>query len=155
MQIKLYEPKYRSDLERLLNNFGEEVWDSLPRADVDLFVSSHWAVYLAVTPIGSVVGFSAYILNHYYGLREPTVGNTYIYVDSLHRTSRAMYMFSLQSGRICVENNLALEHYYGSEESTRLSSKLKGDKIYETYIYEVDEVSRVFNKLKNKVRIKE
>ena len=156
MLIRLYEPKYRSDLEFLLKEFAKDIWDNDGKeVDVDCFISSHWCIYIALTTNDEVIGFSSYNLNHYYGMREATVSNTFIYVTKEHRQSKAMYLFSLQSGRICVSNNLGLEHHYGSNESKKLSSKLNGVKLYETFVYSVDEVSRVFNRLKNKVRIKE
>jgi len=156
MLIKLYEPKYRSDIESLLKEFAKEIWDnSGDNVDVDCFVRNHWCVYVAIATSGEVIGFSSYNLNHYYGMRDATVSNTFIYVVKEHRQSRAMYLFSLQSGKICVSNNLGLEHHYGSDESRKLSSKLNGAKLYETFVYPLDEVSRVFSRLKSKIRIKE
>lgn len=156
MKLKLCEPKYHQELRELLKEFSIECFgNSGNNVNVEQFVNGHWAIYLAMGDSGEVIGFSSYVINDYFGMRETTVANTYVYVTREHRRSRAMYLFSIQTGKLCVDNNFALEHYYASGASLKLSSKLKGEKIYEAYIYPVDEVSRVFNRLKNKVRIKE
>jgi hypothetical protein len=151
VKIKLYTPDYKEELDQLLKGFSSEVWDE-GTADTDMFVNSHWAIYIALID-DVVIGFSSYFINTYFGLRPPTLGNTYIYVKPEHRTSKVMYLFSLQSGKIATELQMPLEHYYSSKESLKLSSKLKGTKMYEAWIYEIDEVEKTFNKLKNKVRI--
>jgi hypothetical protein len=153
MKIVLYSDIYKDSLSELLRLFSKEVFGNCAY-DIDRFVDGHWAIYLAIQN-DRVVGFSSFIVNDYYGLRSPTLGNDYIYVLPEHRTSKAMYLFSIQAGKICIDNNLPLEHYYSSESSLRLSRKLKGKKIYETYIYDVGDVSNTFNKLINKVRIKD
>ena len=152
-RVVLYEDKYRDQLEELLMEFSVEVFSS-GSCDVDLFIESHWAVYLAVRG-DKIVGFSSFVYNSYYGLREPTIGNSYIYVVPICRTGRAMYLFSLQAGKICLEHNLSLEHYYSSDSSEKLSRKLDGKKLYETYIYEVNEVERAFSSLNKKIKIKD
>lgn len=153
MKIVLYENKHRKELEELLKLFSKEVFNS-GVADVDVFVDGHWAIYLAIHQ-DEVVGFSSFVINSYFGLREPTLGNSYIYVLPKYRRSKAMYLFSLQAGRISVKQNLPLEHYYSSEDSIKLSSKLKGEELYTTYLYSVEEVSRVFDKLNSKIKIKD
>ena len=152
VKLILYTGEHEEDLNQLLLAFSAEVWGE-SQADVDAFVNGHWAIYLA-TLNGEVIGFSSYFINHYFGLRASTLGNTYIYVKPEHRSSRAMYLFSLQSGKIAVENGLNLEHYYSSSKAFKLSHKLNGHKVYETWEYDVGEVEKTFNKLKNKVRIK-
>jgi hypothetical protein len=152
MKIILYQNKYRGQLEDLLRRFSSEVFNS-DLYDVDKFVDNHWCIYLSVDG-ETVTGFSSFIKHDYYGLMPEVLGNTYIYVVPECRTSKAMYLFSIQAGKISVDNKLPLEHYYSSESSKRLSRKLKGKKIYETYIYEFQEVERIFSKLTSKVRIK-
>lgn len=151
-KLILYTEEHETQLTQLLLAFSGEVWGK-QQADVNSFVNGHWAIYLAMLN-DEVIGFSSYFINHYFGLRAPTLGNTYIYVKPEHRSSRAMYLFSLQSGKIAVENGLNLEHYYSSEDSLKLSAKLKGSKVYETWEYDIGEVEKTFNKMKNKVRIK-
>ena len=153
MKIVLYNDSYNDSLCELLRLFSEEVFGS-GTYDIDKFVNSHWAIYLALDN-DIVVGFSSFNINDYYGLRKPTLGNDHIYVLPEYRDSKAMYLFSIQAGKICIDNNLPLEHYYSSDSSLKLSRKLKGKKIYETYIYDVGDVSNTFNKLINKVRIKD
>jgi len=139
-------------LSDMLVKFQEEVFGSDTEIDIDTFIKYHFAIYLAIID-GECIGFTSFVINSYYGLREPTIGNDYIYIVKGHRRSRAMHLFSLQSGKVCIENNLPLEHYIASESSDRLSKRLSGKKIFTAYIYEVEEVERVFNKLKTKVRI--
>jgi hypothetical protein len=153
MKIVLYSDKYRSELELLLKQFSQEVFNT-GTADVDSFVGCHWAIYLAIKD-DKAIGFSSFVINTYFGLRSHTLGNTYIYVDNEYRTSKAMYLFSIQAGKICIDNGFPLEHYYSSKSSSKLSRKLDGKKIYEAYIYEVGDVEKTFNKLINKVRIEE
>ncbi len=151
MKIVLYSSEYKYELERLLKCFSSEVFNT-GTVDIDSFIGCHWAIYLAISD-GKVIGFSSFIINTYFGLRSSTLGNTYIYVDKEYRNSKAMYLFSIQAGKICIDNGFPLEHYYSSESSSRLSRKLDGKKIYEAYIYELGDVSKTFNKLINKVRI--
>ena len=152
VKIILYTDKYKGDLERLLKLFSKEVWDK-GTCNVDKFINSNWCIYLALVD-DKIIGFSSYTYNEYCGMREPTIGNTYVYVDKEYRTSRAMYLFSIQTGKICIEHQIGLEHYYGSNESMKLSSKLKGSKIYESWEYSIGEVENTFNRLITKVRIK-
>lgn len=154
MKIILYEPKYRNQLGVLLRDFANSVWDNNENIDIELFIENHWAIYLALKD-NEVVGFSSYCFNHYFGLSQATIGNNYLYIKPEYRGSKAMYLFSLQSARISISNNLPIEHYYTSEDSLKLSKKLKGKKMYESYVYEVKEVKRMFRHLNKKVRIKE
>lgn len=153
MKLVLYTHDYCEQLDSLLKQFSAEVWGE-GTADVDSFVSGHWCIYLALNSDGNVIGFSSYILNTYFGLRPMTLGNTYIYVEPEHRTSKTMYLFSLQSGKIAMDNRLNLEHYYGSDSSLKLSSKIKGAKVYETWMYDIGEVEKTFNRLQKTIRIR-
>ena len=155
INIVIYEDKYRLDLERLLKDFSIETWDNDgSNVNVDSFIDGHWAIYLALVN-GVVVGLNSYYLNDYFGLRDTVLSNTYIYIMKEYRTSRIMHLFSIQSGKICTEYNMPLEHHYSSLHSSKLSKKLNGHKIYETWIYSVDEVNKTFNRLKDKVRIEQ
>ena len=152
MKIVLYNDSYRNQLEDLLIEFSESMYSG--KCDVDVFVGYHWAVYLAVKD-DTVVGFSAFSIGNYLGFLDDIVTNTYIYVKPEYRTSKAMYLFSIQAGRVSEDLDLPLEHCYASDESKRLSRKLKGRKMYEAYIYDRDEVKREYNRLKSKLNIKE
>lgn len=152
MKIVLYNDEYKDDLEKLLLEFSKEVFGD-GTCDVDSFVKYHWAIYLAIGSNGKVIGFSSFTINTYYGLRKPTVANDYLYVREVHRGGKATYLLSIQSGKVSIENNLPLENYYSSESSFRISSKLKGKKMYDAYIYEVGDVEDTLNKLKDKVKV--
>ena len=153
MKIVLYSDKYRDELDVLLKEFSEKLYSG--KYCLDSFVNQHWAVYLALNSDGKVIGFSAFMIVNYLGFMDDIMANTYIYVKPEYRTSKAMYLFSIQAGKICVENDLPLEHYYASDDSKKLSRKLKGRKMFETYVYPVDEVNREYNRLKKFVKIKE
>lgn len=153
IKIVLYADQYKEQLENILVKFSHELFDA-GTVNIGQFLDYHWCVYLAVKG-SKVIGLSSYTFNTYFGLRPPTVGNDYLYVLPEYRGSRAMYMLAVQSGVVSVENNLPLEHYYASEETRRVSRKMTGVKAYETYIYDVKEVRRVYTKLISKVKFKE
>lgn len=153
MKLVLFESKYRDALESMLIKFSKEVFDK-GTCDVDYFIGSHFAIYIALDE-DKVIGFSSYILNNYFGMSDITLGNSYVYIEPEYRNTKLMYLFSLQSGKICLENDFPLEHYYSSDGSFKLSRKLKGKKMYETYIYDLEEVGREFNRLKKIVKIKD
>ena len=153
VEIKLYSNAYKQELNDLLVKFSQELFGD-GTANVDEFIDYHWCVYLAIRD-NKVIGMSSYIFNTYFGLRTPTVGNDYLYVLPEHRGSRAMWMLAVQTGKISVENNLPLEHYYTSEQTIRAGRKMEGVTAHSTYIYSVEEVKRVFNHLISKVKFKE
>lgn len=145
MTLVEYSEEYRDDLQELLLNVSKELFGQ-NQADVDKFVEHHWAIYL-VKDEGKVIGFTSFIINTYFGLRPYTLGNDYLYVLPTHRNSKAMYLLSIQSGFVCKEANLPLEHYYSSEQSENISKKLTGVKMYTAYLYEIKEIERVYDKL--------
>lgn len=148
-----YNNSYKDSLERMLKELSLELF-GVGDANIDDFVNHHWCIYLAVKD-SDVIGFTSFVYNTYHGMRPPTVGNTYLYVMPEYRNTRATYLLSIQSGFISTSKNLPLENYYASDHSRKIARKLKGELAYETYIYEVDEVNRVFKHLINKIQIKE
>ena len=153
IKIVMYSEEYKEEFQEMLLKFSQELFGT-GTVNIDEFIDYHWCIYLALKD-NKVVGMSSYIFNTYFGLRTPTVGNDYLYVLPEHRGGRAMWMLSIQSGVVSVENNLPLEHYYASEDTRRVSRKMVGVKAYETYIYDVEEVRRIFTKLISKVKFKE
>lgn len=151
--IVLYEEKHKEELRKLLIEVSSELF-GYTTVDYQRFVDNHWALYLAVRN-DKVIGLSSFIYNDYYGLRPPTVGNDYIYVLPAYRTGRAMYLLSTQAGHVSISCNLPLEHYYCSDTSKHLSRKLVGTKLYETYVYEVEEIGKIFKSLTRNHNIKE
>lgn len=154
MKLKLYSDNDWEALLGLLSKFREEVYGSDTEINLDDFEDYHYAIYLVLSDENDIVGFSSFVINSYYGLRESTVGNDYMYILPEYRRSKAMHLISIQSGRICSDLGLPLEHYIASESSDRLSKRLAGKKIYCTYIYELSEVKRELERLEKKVRIK-
>jgi hypothetical protein len=153
MKLELYEPRHHDELYRMLVSFSEEIFDE-GTANVDMFVKYHTHIYLAIIR-DEVVGFTSFVINEYFGLRTPTIGNTYLYVKPEYRRSKALHLMSIQAGLVARDLNMPLEHYVASKESRLLTKRLKGRELYTSFEYSVEECERVINGLKNKVRIKE
>jgi len=153
MKLVLYSDKHLYDLYKLLVEFSYEVFGD-GTVDVDSFVKYHTHIYLAIIR-EEVVGFTSFNVNRYFGMRKPTVGNTYLYVKPQHRRSKALHLMSIQAGLVARDLDMPLEHYVASKESKLLTQRLKGKEVYTAYEYSVEECMRVMNGLKKKVRIKE
>jgi len=152
VKIVKYSDAYQQELALLLQGFSADVFQT-GTANVTAFVEGHWAVYLAIID-SKVIGFAGFVYNTYFGFRPPTIGLSYLYVTPEHRTSKANYLLNIQSGVVCIAENLPLEHYYASETSAKMSRKIKGRKLYETWLYDVEEVQVAFNRLISKVKIR-
>lgn len=146
MEVIKYDNQYQDELEEMLKDFSKEIF-GYGTADIDAFVKYHWAIYLAKKG-DEVIGFSSFIYNTYYGLRPPTIGQTYLYVRPEHRRGRASYLLSKQAGYISIDSGLPLENYYASESSERIGNRMQGTLLYKAYIYEPEEVAKAYNKLK-------
>lgn len=146
IDIVLYSDEYADELEKMLKEFSQEIF-GYGTANLEQFLAQHWIIYLAKKG-DEVIGFSSFIYNTYYGLRPPTVGQTYLYVRPAFRRGRASYLLSKQAGFVSIDSNLPLENYYASEESTRIGNRMQGTKLYEAYLYDVEAVAEVYNKLK-------
>lgn len=146
VEVIQYDNKYRKELEEMLKAFSQEIF-GYGTADIDAFEKYHWGIYLAKKG-DEVIGFSSFIYNTYYGLRPPTIGQTYLYVRPEYRRGRASYLLSKQAGYISVDSGLPLESYYASEDSKRIGNRMQGIFMYEAYIYEPEEVAKAYNKLK-------
>lgn len=153
IKIVLYSDVYKNQLQDILYKVSSDVFKS-NTVDLESFISNHWCIYLA-TIEGKVVGLTSYVYNTYYGLRPATLGLDYLYVLPEFRKTRVTYRLIQQTGLLSIDNQLPLEHYYASEEAKRIGSKLKGTKLYDTYVYEVSEVERVYSKLISKIPLKE
>lgn len=153
MKLKIYEGKHLSELHGLLMALSEEVFGH-GGVDLQKFIDSHYAIYLAIIR-GEVVGFTSFMVNDYFGLRPSTIGNTYLYVKPEYRRSKALHLMSIQAGLVARDLNMPLEHYVATKESRLLTKRLNGKEIYTSFEYSVDECMRVIDGLKKKVRIKE
>ena len=146
VKVILYTEEYAEQLEAILKEFSEEVF-GYGTANLESFVNVHWAIYLALRG-DEVIGFSSFVYNTYCGLRPPTIGNTYLYIKPEYRRGRASYLLSLQAGVVSVDMNLPLEHYYASEASSAFGhGRLKGTKLYDAYMYPVEELQRELTKI--------
>lgn len=146
IEIIVYDDKYKDQLESLLRNFSNEIYGT-NMANIDKFVNDHWVIYLALRGV-EVIGFSSFVYNTYFGLRPPSVGNTYLYVKPAHRRGRASYLLSKQAGFVSIDTNLPLENYYASDDSRRIGTRMNGTKQYDVWLYPVEEVKKAYQKLK-------
>lgn len=155
VSLVFYEDKYSAALWRFLNKFQEEVYNSTTHFSVGDFVKRHEGlIYMVLGEAGVPVGFTSFCYNDYYGLREATLGNDFIYLEPAYRKSRAMHLICIQAGTLCQNNNIPLENYYASDDSEKFIGRMKGERIFSTYIFPVDEVSKETERLKTKIRIK-
>jgi len=146
VEIIKYDDKYASQLHSLLLGFSTEVYGE-GAADLDSFVQGHWAIYLAMKS-EEVIGFSSFNINHYFGLRPPTVGNTFLYVMPEYRRGRATYLLTKQAGYVSIDTNLPLETYYAAEASRKIGQRLlksEGHFNYDCYVYPVEEVKNGYS----------
>lgn len=149
IEVVLYDDNYKEQLEKLLVDFSHEVY-GYGTANLDQFLNNHWAIYLAMKG-DEVIGFSSFNINHYFGLRPPTVGNSYLYVTPAYRKGKATYLLTKQAGYVSIELNLPLETYYASDASKKIGDRLLGTEgsfMYETHFYDVDKVKEGYKHFK-------
>jgi hypothetical protein len=143
-------------LDTALHKFQEEVYNSKVDIDVGFFINNHYAIYLVVADDGSYVGFSAFIVNYYFTLREPTIGNSYLYVERGYRKTVAMHLISIQAGRLCKMFGFPLEQYMADgSASEKFVGRMNGKKVYTTYEFGLDEVNKEALRLESKLSLKD
>lgn len=147
-EIVHYDDKYRLHLAYMLQNMSTELYGT-GMVDVDSFVKNHAFIYLLLVD-EKPVGLSSWSTNHYFGLRNPTLGNTYLYVDPEYRNGKANYILSgVIFCKVSAETNMPIEAYIASESSRRmLSHRVKGKFLYDVYEYSPEEVKKAFDNLK-------
>jgi len=143
-------------LSSALYKFQKEVFPKKEtNVDVQMFIDYHFSIYLAVSNNNEFVGFTSFNYNGYFGIKSPTIGNTYLFIEKSHRRSNAMHLMSIQSGKVCEQAGLPLEHYIvdggGSE---KFVGRLNGKKIYTTYEFDASEVLRETQRIETIVKIK-
>jgi len=150
LEIIIYDDKYRLDLAELLQEMSKELYGT-GMCDVDSFVRNHWVVYLDMIN-KKPVGLSSWSQNTYFGLRTPTVGNTYLFVVPEYRNSRASYILTASLFcKVSDETQLPIETYIASEHTNRvLHNRLEGKHLYDVYEYSPEQVKAGFNNLKYK-----
>lgn len=149
VKVVLYEDRYSTQLENLLVDFSHEVY-GYGTANLKQFVDNHWAIYLAVKG-EELLGFSSFNINNYFGLRPPTVSNSYLYVRPEHRNGKATYLLVKQAGFVSIHLNLPIETYYASDKSKRIGDRIlgaDGSFMYETHLYDVDTIKVGYTKFK-------
>ena len=146
IEIVQYSDVYKNQLQDILYEVSTELFNSRT-VDLDAFINGHWVIYLA-TIEGKIVGVTSYVYNTYYGLRLETIGLDYLYVKPEYRNTRVTYKLIQQAGWLSIYHQLPLEHYYASEAAKRIGNKMKGKKLYDTYVYEVSEVEKRYSKFK-------
>lgn len=156
VKLELYNPNHYAALERLLKMFQKDVYKINTKINMQEFIDYHYGyIYMVMNDENIAVGFTSFVYNSYYGLREATLGNDYMYIEKEYRRTRAIHLICIQAGTLCQNNDIPLENYYASDDSSRFIGRMNGNKIFSTYIFPVEEVSRETERLKTKVRIKE
>jgi hypothetical protein len=149
-KIIQYEEKYRLHLAALLQEMSKELFGT-GMVNVDKFIKNHWVIYLLLAD-DKVVGLSSWNINDYFGLRTPTVGNTYLYVTPEHRNSKSSYILTASLFcKVSAETKMPLEVYIASDYSRKvLESRLQGTHSYDVYEYTPEQVKVGFDGLKYK-----
>jgi hypothetical protein len=113
------------------------------------FVDRHWAIYLALDG-DKLVGLSSFIFQDYFGLRLPTIGNSYLYVHPDYRRGRVMYLLAKQMVLVSQDTNLPIEAYYASGMSKKMAEgRIKGKFLYDVYEYSPEAMREGGDTLKN------
>ena len=152
MYVSLYSPEHYYEFAGLLKDFQKEVFGASTEIDVDRITASSW-VYL-VHDDRDTIGFAVFSHKDYCGLREPVVAVDFLHVDKDYRRSKALHMLTLQIGAVCEDLGLPMECAFATEGSLKFGQRIKGKKVYETFIYEPDIISKEFSRLKKIVKIK-
>lgn len=159
MKLILLNKEHKDEVSYLysaLLKFQKEVYGSKVPIDVNVFISSHFAIYLVVDNNDEFCGFTSFIYNDYFTMREPTVGNSYLYIEKEARRTKAMHLISIQAGKVASQLGLSLEHYIANESaSEKFIGRLDGKKVYTTYEFRLTEVIRETNRLMSKLNLKE
>lgn len=145
-----YDDKYRLHLAALLQEMSRELYGT-GMVDVDNFVKNHWVVYLLMID-NKPVGLSSWTMNHYFGLRNPTIGNTYLFVIPEYRNSKSSYILTASLFcKVSAETNMPIETYIASEHTNKvLHNRLDGKFLYDVYEYSPEQVKVGFDNLKYK-----
>jgi len=144
IRIETFEPlneHHYEELEKMLVAFSEEIY-GYGQVNIDQFLEAHWAIYLAVKG-EEVVGFTSFMYNHYFGLKPPTVGNTYLYVKPEYRKSKASYLLTKQAGYVSIFSELPLETYYASDASRNIGERIlnaTGSHMFDAHVYTLEQV---------------
>lgn len=153
VELVEYKDEYLPYLYRFLRKFQEEVYGVTTEFDMKSFLAAHKNyIFMVLDAYGVPVGFTSFCWNSYYGLREATLGNDYIYIEPEYRRSRAMQLICIQAGTLCQNINVPLENYYASGDSEKFVGRMKGERIFSTYIFPLDEVSKEAERIKTKLR---
>lgn len=150
IRVIKYDDTYKDQLEVLLNEMSAELYGT-GTSNIDHFVNNHWAIYLAVED-EAVIGFTSFIVNTYFGFREPNIGNTYLYVIPKKRNGKATYLLSSQFCFVAEETNLPIETYVASEASRRALSRVEGRFMYDVYEYQPEDIASAYERLKTHLR---
>ena len=149
IKVVEYDDKYVHHLEQMLKEMSQELFGE-GIANVEAFVSHHWAIYLVLSTDGVPIGFSSYLMNDYYGLRSPTMGNSYLYVKPLFRNGKAPYLLTKQFCKVAEHTQMNMETYFASAESKKISNRVEGSFLYEAYEYTPEEVQKGCKRIKTK-----
>jgi hypothetical protein len=148
--IVRYEEKYREELRTLLLDFSQELFEE-GTVDLDAFIKGHWAIYLSIKD-DRVTGLCSFMINDYFGLRKPTIGFTYLFVEKPYRRTRALHLLNLQALYVALELDLPLEYYCAAEASERIAkNKVNGKELYVARSINREEQQLKYNYLYSKL----
>lgn len=145
-----------ADLYLMLKEFSVEVFKEKAEKNIEVvqFIKAHNAGVYMVFSGDKAIGFTSFMVNRYFGLRQAVVANSYMYLRPKYRKTRAMHLIAIQSGKVAEALGLPLEHYYAADsESQHFIGRMKGELIYNAYEYPLEVVSKEIEKLQEKVKV--
>jgi hypothetical protein len=156
LHLKLFdESVHLNSLYILLKEFQIEVFkEEQTQLQIKNFIDSHTAGIYIVFSGTSAIGFTAFNKNEYFGLRKPTIANTYLYIKPKYRRTKAMHLISIQAGKVAIGHDCNLEHYYAKDSgSVKFIGRMKGELVYNAYEYPLEVVSSEIDELQKKVKV--
>jgi len=139
MRIREYRKEDKLDLHKMLFAFSIEVGHRnsicLNDVDIELFIEIHIdTLYLLVDDNDCPIGFFSYAILEYYGLYEPSLSIDYIFIYKGYRSGSATMILYNALGILADNYKLPIEVYYAETGFSKYSkSKMKSDKMYDTY----------------------
>lgn len=153
-ELKLYTQELFNDLEEMLILFVEETFPEDVRLDTinaRRFADAHDDTIYMLYVDDKPVAFTSFCYNDYYGLRKPTIGNSYLFIKENYRKGIAYHLLAVQAGMILENNTCNFEHYYADgSRSNQWSKRMKGTLVYTTYEYDRDVCLQELKRIRGK-----
>lgn len=133
LRINPYNEGHRDGLELLLLEMSHELFGKA-MCDVDMFVRGHWSVYV-VTHCDVPVGLIAFDYHPYFGLREPVINISYIYVNYSYRKSSVTQLLGQTVLDVVKHSGMDAEATMMTPEAKHLISQLNPKKVAEVWTF--------------------